>query len=519
MSNYNFTTPSSNNPPIAVGKDTRRGTISKKFGQLSQSIGEKLSVTSKTEFSVEFKEQVQTLENIQRIVTDLLKSTQTYVNGGSGRERKGKRTLPPVADMGSELILYGLELGDDSELGYILVKTGEVEQRMGSIRLTLEENIKGKFVNHFKRYSEDDLEATQNSLKKLENRRLDFDALEHKRKSRKFSASESLEYDLAKAKFEESYVQTASRLTTAIKSREDDHFQALTELIQTQIQYHRHCLEELDLLVSIMASGHTYKGTGESRPTKDQIQRYMDSGLEDEWAASITEKSKSKTSLLDPFAYKPLEEASTSSLQQQQQQQQSDLINLNDIANQNVRNDAALEDVIQPDQRLVVALFDFDGSQPGDLSFKKDDLIVVDGKVNEDWLTGQTEGRSGMFPTNFVRDLDLDAPGSTSASHSTEIDSTSGKTRLAPAVKMTPDDLAGLYSKQVYDPRLPAYEGNSGKSEDQNNLVAPPCPTCFCDEFNRNPFKHGMVCRNCFHDHMPGQFFPDPPTSSPQQRS
>ncbi|KAJ2519480.1 hypothetical protein GGI11_001675 [Coemansia sp. RSA 2049] len=51
----------------------------------------------------------------------------------------------------------------------------------------------------------------------------------------------------------------------------------------------------------------------------------------------------------------------------------------------------------------VVALYDFDGEQDGDLSFKRHDLITVVGmSETEDWWIGTCNGRRGVFPSNYV---------------------------------------------------------------------------------------------------------------------
>jgi peroxin-13 len=49
------------------------------------------------------------------------------------------------------------------------------------------------------------------------------------------------------------------------------------------------------------------------------------------------------------------------------------------------------------------ALFDFQSDQPGDLPFRKGDLVAVLGKEG-DWWRGRTQdGRMGMFPRNYVK--------------------------------------------------------------------------------------------------------------------
>ncbi|KAB5566844.1 hypothetical protein GE09DRAFT_1028471 [Coniochaeta sp. 2T2.1] len=53
----------------------------------------------------------------------------------------------------------------------------------------------------------------------------------------------------------------------------------------------------------------------------------------------------------------------------------------------------------------AVALFNFDGDQPGDLAFKKGDVITVLKKTesDNDWWTGQVGTRHGIFPSNYVK--------------------------------------------------------------------------------------------------------------------
>ncbi|KAI0075986.1 DUF500-domain-containing protein [Panus rudis PR-1116 ss-1] len=61
---------------------------------------------------------------------------------------------------------------------------------------------------------------------------------------------------------------------------------------------------------------------------------------------------------------------------------------------------------LRPDEGVAraIALFDFNAVQPGDLSFKKGQVITVTqmSDTRETWWTGKLEGREGMFPANFV---------------------------------------------------------------------------------------------------------------------
>lgn len=49
---------------------------------------------------------------------------------------------------------------------------------------------------------------------------------------------------------------------------------------------------------------------------------------------------------------------------------------------------------------MVVALYDYDAQQEGDLSFRKDDRIEIVERTDsaQDWWTGKLNGRQGVFP-------------------------------------------------------------------------------------------------------------------------
>lgn len=60
------------------------------------------------------------------------------------------------------------------------------------------------------------------------------------------------------------------------------------------------------------------------------------------------------------------------------------------------------------DQEKYEALYLYQSQEPGDLSFNAGDIIVVQKKDGE-WWTGLLNGQSGIFPSNYVRPLVLEA--------------------------------------------------------------------------------------------------------------
>ena len=53
----------------------------------------------------------------------------------------------------------------------------------------------------------------------------------------------------------------------------------------------------------------------------------------------------------------------------------------------------------------VRALFDFVPSEPGELEFKKGDVIAVISSAYKDWWNGSLKGKTGIFPLNYVEKL------------------------------------------------------------------------------------------------------------------
>ncbi|KAG0232754.1 hypothetical protein BGW42_007914 [Actinomortierella wolfii] len=57
--------------------------------------------------------------------------------------------------------------------------------------------------------------------------------------------------------------------------------------------------------------------------------------------------------------------------------------------------------------KYVLALYDYDAQQEGDLSFRKDDKIELIERTasTDDWWTGRLHGKQGVFPGNYVQEL------------------------------------------------------------------------------------------------------------------
>ena len=53
----------------------------------------------------------------------------------------------------------------------------------------------------------------------------------------------------------------------------------------------------------------------------------------------------------------------------------------------------------------VVALYKYQKQNPDELSFEKGCIINVINKLDSDWWTGELNGQTGLFPSNYVAPL------------------------------------------------------------------------------------------------------------------
>lgn len=53
-------------------------------------------------------------------------------------------------------------------------------------------------------------------------------------------------------------------------------------------------------------------------------------------------------------------------------------------------------------QFLVQALYDFTPQEPGELEFKRGDVITVTDRSDQHWWKGEIGGRRGLFPATYV---------------------------------------------------------------------------------------------------------------------
>lgn len=154
---------------------------------------------------------------------------------------------------------------------------------------------------------------------------------------------------------------------------------------------------------------------------------------------------------------------------------------------------------------MVKADYNFTAETENELSIKKGDIIKVTKMIDEGWWVGDSKGKKGMFPSNYVTVIENNVMSECedSSKNNAEIDQkiesneideskfmqTVSKPGFSYLPKGAPITFIGRKGK-----------GSSAQEEQSQENVSTSCAQCDCAEFAANVFKPGH-CNNCFHKH------------------
>ena len=74
----------------------------------------------------------------------------------------------------------------------------------------------------------------------------------------------------------------------------------------------------------------------------------------------------------------------------------------NSLCDNTERTDEQSSDSLPHTPFQATALYSFSGTEEGDLSFEKDEVINVMCVNDRDWWQGEINGKTGIFPSNYV---------------------------------------------------------------------------------------------------------------------
>lgn len=153
---------------------------------------------------------------------------------------------------------------------------------------------------------------------------------------------------------------------------------------------------------------------------------------------------------------------------------------------------------------LVKANYNFTAEAENELSIKKEDLIKVVRKIDEGWWVGSLNGKTGMFPSNYVSIVEKNNGSESEYKPNIMDDQTKLESNEIDESKfMQAFSKPGFsYLPQNVPITFIGRKGNQGKTKENQpqESVSTSCGDCDCQEFSTNVFKQGY-CNNCFHKH------------------
>lgn len=79
----------------------------------------------------------------------------------------------------------------------------------------------------------------------------------------------------------------------------------------------------------------------------------------------------------------------------------NELVDYHRSASVSRSQDIKLKDM-QPEEYLVQAIYDFTPQEPNELEFKRNDIITVTDRSDQNWWEGEIGNRKGYFPATYV---------------------------------------------------------------------------------------------------------------------
>ncbi|XP_037511361.1 endophilin-A isoform X6 [Rhipicephalus sanguineus] len=342
--------------------------LKKQINKANQYVSEKIGGAEGTKFTDEYMEMERKIDLTSELVEELIVKTKEYLQPNPASRAKlmvstklrgpGKTHAYPQPEgvLGESMVKYGTDLGEESPFGQSLIEAGEALKQLADIKYALEDNVKQNFLEPLTQLQNKDLKDVLHHRKKLQGRRLDYDC--KKRKQLKGGHLTEEEIKLAEDKFEESF-NLASMGMFNLLQNDVEQISQLHALAEAFCEYHQQCAEVLQGLTERL----------------------------------LEQKAEAAEREHEPYEPKKLSDLN--------------LTTMHDDVSPMVESASPLPSPVRSPARApraasCRALYDFEPENEGELGFHEGDLISLVRRVDDNWYEGSLDGRTGMFPVNYV---------------------------------------------------------------------------------------------------------------------
>ncbi|KAG0170926.1 hypothetical protein DFQ28_001395 [Apophysomyces sp. BC1034] len=407
----------------------------KNLGKLKQWTGERLGSAKATLQTEDFQRLEVETEQRRAGFEKVYEASQLqygYLSKKKPSPDDPKTKVYPMEIFATSWTNHGDAFPGDSALGVALINYGEAESRISGLQEDFASNMKENYMVTLDRGLQEYKEYL-NLRKKLESRRLDYDAkLSRLQKSKKEKPELEQEMYAAKMKYEETEYDLIQKMVS-LQEYEDEHFDALHELLEAQHAYYSKSADILNNLRSTWGQGNL-SGPVARNAMRSALARSPS------MSPGTTPRSNQNGSGDDYFMHHPepsglVPRSPGNTFAQRRpsnRQQSGDSLNTG-MAPRRVPSHTSLrsnggDDVSSSPGRLAPpaiprrqsqnsiqtkkrrkAVYDFDGDSVDELCFRAGDVITVVEEVDEGWWLGEVENngpkRRGIFPVNYTEEL------------------------------------------------------------------------------------------------------------------
>lgn len=210
---------------------------SRQLGKLRQWAGEKISSRDKTIVADEFKDIEQDIELRKEGILKLQAAAEDYQHVLSKKKEsivvQETEKLMPLDALGIVMISHGEEFGDDSAFGTSLVKLGRAHCKVATLQEAYALTFQDTFITSCKNFVQD-IKDYEHQRKKLESRRLSYDAaitkLDKIKSSKKEKEKEKREAEDELQRSRLRYEETAEDVRFRMQAIQENEIQQLREL-------------------------------------------------------------------------------------------------------------------------------------------------------------------------------------------------------------------------------------------------------------------------------------------------
>jgi len=344
--------------------------------------------------------QIKTKEYLQPNPT--VRAKMAAVKGISKLSGQAKAsTYPqPEGTLGEAMSTYGNKLQDfDSEsiFAHSLVEGGEALKQMADLKYALDDNVKQNYLEPLHQLQSKDLKEVAHHRKKLQGRKLDYDCKKRQQQSK--GQVPDKEVKQAEDKFAES-LHLAQMGMFNIMENDVEQISQLMQFAEALLEYHKQCSEILQGLTETL---YQKTNLASSRQRREFVPKTLedlgvdttgDYALQDPRLERQLRNSGSNSNIPGGTLISP--GGSPAGTPTHHASGHSSGFNSASPRPSPVPSPTKLA------QPMAQALYDFEPENSSELGFKEGDMINLKEKLDENWFEGTFQGKTGLFPVNYV---------------------------------------------------------------------------------------------------------------------